>query len=174
MENKDFMNQKMCYMTPIELAKAIILKEKETNSVPQPEFKVGDRVRIVQYWKGYNSSLDGTEREFVEVIPYGGTYAGEYRLRKLDGGQYFIAYKIEKVKAKPKEEWKDITKECDFKFQHNTLGKGFGFLDIYHNKKGIGTCMSHIPIRIDMDNNYKLEKIDIEGNLQFKILKRCE
>ncbi len=163
----------------IELVKAIILKEKETNSVPQPKFKVGDRVRVVQFWEdGRKASCDGLEGGYIGKVPDDGVYNGENRitLDDRDGGVY-TAYKIELVKAKPKEEWKDITKECNYILDSDVEGRYW--IGIIYKGSRIGSALGcRLKDKderiISVDLPYKVEIDESKNYNHFKILKRCE
>ena len=94
---------------------------------------------------------------------------------KLDNEKVVTVRKLELVKAKPKEEWKDITKGCEFKPDKMSLSDDY-VIDIYYNGVNIGVLMGEDQRAYTIGgctNKYKTEIKDMP-NSHFKILKRCE
>jgi len=78
-----------------------------------------------------------------------------------------------------KEEWKDITRKCEFKLKADN--EGTYFLGIYHNKKEIGSALNVsyiLGINALLQDDYKIvSDCGDEGRIlkkanNFKILKR--
>ncbi len=160
MNNEKFMNQKVSEMSVSELAEAI--KIKSVQSTNEEKIKVGAKVKSI-----YECSA--CRGKILTVIRIDSTTPYPITTKTDEGHEEIFRFNALELVKEPKAEWIDITKDCEFEFKQNVGGEGFGYIDIYHNGDKIGTCLSHIVMRIDRNKNYKLEKIGIEGNSQFKI-----
>lgn len=144
--------------------------------VTEPELKLGDTVKIVRnycYSGKDPEDIVGKEGIIIEVINHQ-TYP--YRVR-MDSGLLISVSKVEKI-TKPKEEWKDITTECEFRIK--TDSSGLHWFDISHKEHQIGRALNmscvhdsfiigiELPNRID----YKIEMSEQKESNHFKILKK--
>ncbi len=174
--NKDeFLKQSAEDMTVSELAEAIKLKIK-ANSCPAPQpFKVGDRVKVVRNIPADNLTKKKIGDRFtiseIEESQIGGI--GDW-IHSDDGNETSIhAIELDK------EEWKDITKECEFKLGSDV--EGSYFLGVYYKGKRIisaisAGCISH-PLEVVATLTREYKVLDYNGKpldrtTNFKILKK--
>ena len=168
MNNKKFMKQSADSMSVSELAEAI--KIKSVLRTNEEEVKVGDTVEVVlSYQDGRDrDNIEGKTAELIEIRQK------KYKYRvKFENGNESEAYKVKKVTEKPKAEWIDITKECEFKPEVSCDGYQ---LRVLHKEKKIGFSGDYsmhkdesvIRISSGYEDKYKIEYSSFRN---FKILK---
>lgn len=158
--NKDkFLEQKAKDMSVSELAEAI--KIKSVLRTEKEKMKVGDAVELIKshYYYGI-----GDKFVIAKVDEIGDIY---------DKQNICVLHNKVKLVKESKAEWKDITKDCEFRVF--SYPSGFHHIKIFHTGVHCGYLSrrnySGVPIISVSDKDYFKIEIEPKGN-DFKILKK--